>query len=315
METAGVPPPASAARSERVIPAFKPPDILWYFGAFATAFATFEVITKIPDSQRDLWQLLVALAFFAAFAFASFVLLRTWWIPGGLTAALAIGMVPAIGHGFTSLIGTYPKDVFFDPTQNFSWSVFLIGVMSIVAGLVAFALTRFSFILFTVVLGISLTVQLLIPGIHHHPSADDHLVAAIVLGAVLVLIGLMLDAGGRRRDAFWFHVGGFTNVAVGLAYYSAAPSGNSERGWIPMFIAGAVVLVCSAPLWRGTWAAYGLLGFYAPILHWLTNVLTADTAGRAWLLLAVSVSIFLLGFGLARSGRWRGRVGAARIDA
>ena len=69
METAGVPPPASAARSERVIPAFKPPDILWYFGAFATAFATFEVITKIPDSQRDLWQLLLALAFFAAFAF------------------------------------------------------------------------------------------------------------------------------------------------------------------------------------------------------------------------------------------------------
>src|SRR5207248_351171 len=185
-----------------------------------------------------------------------------------------------IGHGFTSLIGTYPKDVFFDPTQNFSWSVFLIGVVSIVAGLVAFALTRFSFILFTVVLGISLTVQLLIPGIHHHPSADDHLVAAIVLGAVHVLMGLMLDAGGRRRDAFWFHVGGFTNVAVGLAYYSAAPSGNSERSWIPMFIAGAVVLVCSAPLWRGTWAAYWLLCFYAPILHWLTIVLTADTAGR-----------------------------------
>src|SRR5437763_1822757 len=227
METAGVPPPASAARSERVIPAFKPPDILWYFGAFATAFATFEVITKIPDSQRDLWQLLLALAFFAAFAFASFVLLRTWWIPGGLTAALAVAMVPAIGHGFTSLIGTYPKDVFFDPTQNFSWSVFLIGVVSIVAGLVAFALTRFSFLFFTVVLGISLTTQLLIPGIHHHPSADDHLVAAIVLGAVLVLIGLILDAGGRRRDAFWFHVGGFTNVAVGLAYYSAAPSSST----------------------------------------------------------------------------------------
>src|SRR5207248_6949955 len=136
------------------------------------------------------------------------------------------------------------------------------------------------------------------PGVDNHPSADDHFITTIVLGAVLVLIGLALDALGRRRDAFWFHVGGFTNVAVGLAYYAGNPTGNAERGWVPMIIAGAIVLVCSAPLWRGTWAAYGLLGFYAPILHWLTNGVSADSTGYALLLLAIGVSIFLLGFGL-----------------
>jgi hypothetical protein len=312
METAGAPPRVPA---ERVIPAFKPPDILWYFGAFATAFATFEVISKIPDGQRDVWQLLISLAFFAAYAIASFALLRAWWIPGGLAATLAVAMVPAVGHAFAVLIGTYPKDVFFDPTRNFSWTLFLIGVASIVAGLVAFALTRFAFLFFTVVLAISITVQFLIPGIHHHPSADDHFVAALVLGGALVIIGLLLDVGGRRRDAFWFHVGGFTNVAFALGYYAANSGGNTDRGWIPMFIAGAIVLLCSAPLWRGTWAAYGLLGFYAPILHWLTNIFTADTTGRAWLLLAVSVSIFLLGFGLSRARRGRRLAGAAEIEA
>ena len=302
METAGAPPPPPAARAERVVPAFKPPDILWYFGAFAT----YEVIDKVSNSQRDVWQLLVTLAFFVAFAVASFLFLRRWWVAGGLAAALVVAMVPAVGHGVFSLIGTWPNDVFFDPTQHFSWSLFLTGVASIVAGLVAFAATRFAFLFFTVVLALSLTVQLLIPGIHRHAPADDHLVAAIALGIVLVGLGLALDAGGRRRAAFWFHVGGFTNVAFGLAYYAGNSGGNTERGWIPMFIAGAVVLLCSAPLWRGTWAAYGLLGFYVPILHWLTNVFNADTTGRAWLLLAVSVSIFVLGFGLSRSRRRTG---------
>lgn len=303
METAGAPPAGPATRAERVVPAFKPPDILWYFGAFATAFATFEVISKIPDSQRDLWQLLLSLAFFAAYAVASFILLRSWWIAGGLAAALAVAMVPEAGHAFGVLIGTYPRDVFFDPMETFSWTVFLIGVAWIVAGFVAFAVTRFAFQFFSIVLAISITLQFLIPGIHDHPSADDHLVAAIVVGIALVLAGLVLDAGGRRRDAFWFHVGGFANIAVGLGYYAANPNGNTERGWIPMLITGAIVLLLSAPLWRGTWAAYGLLGFYAPILHWLTNIFTADTTGRAWLLLAVSASIFLLGFGLARTRR------------
>lgn len=311
METAGAPPPAPAVRAERVVPVFKPPDILWYFGTFATAFATFEVISKVPNGQRDLWQLLVALGFFAAYAVASLVLLRSWWIAGGLAAALAVAMVPAIGHGFAVLIGTYPKDVFFDPTQSFSWTLFLIGLATIVAGLVAFALTRFSFLFFTVVFATSITAQLVVPGFHHHPSANDHFVAALVLGAALVTVGLLLDLGGRRRDAFWFHVGGFTNVAFALGYYAGNSAGNTERGWIPMFIAGAIVLLCSAPLWRGTWAAYGLLGFYAPILHWLTNIFTADTTGRAWLLLAVSVSIFLLGFGLSRARRGRRAAQAA----
>jgi hypothetical protein len=305
METAGAPPPAPAAPAERVVPAFKPPDILWYFGAFATAFATFEVISKIPDSQRDVWQLLLSLGFFAAYAVAARFLARTWWIAGGLAAALAVTMVPAVGHGFGVLIGTYPSDVFFDPMESFSWTVFLIGVAWMVAGLFAFAVTRFAFQFFSVVLAISVTVQLLVPGIHRHASADDHLVTAILVGVALVLAGLVLDAGGRRRDAFWFHVGGFTNIAVGLGYYAANPNGNSDRGWIPMLIAGAIVLLLSAPLWRGTWAAYGLLGLYAPILHWLTNIFTADTTGRAWLLLAVSVSIFILGFGLARTRRRR----------
>lgn len=41
---------------------------------------------------------------------------------------------------------------------------------------------------------------------------------AIVLGAALLAVGLALDAASRRRGAFWLHLGGFTSVAVALAY-------------------------------------------------------------------------------------------------
>ena len=312
METAGGRPPQTAAAStEREASGFDPPNILWFFGAFAIAFASFAAINKIPESQRDLWEFLVSLGFFAAYALVSVVLLRTWWVPGGLAAALAVAMVPAVGYGVASLIGTFPKDVFSDPTQHFSWSVFLIGIATMIAGLVAFALTRFAFLFLTVVLAISITAQFFLPAVDSHPSGDDHLVTAIVLGAVLLAVGLVLDAASRRRDAFWLHVGGFSNVAVALAYYAANSGGNTNRGWIPMIIAGAIALLCSAPLWRGTWAAYGLLGFYAPIFHWLTNGVNANSTGYAWLLLAIGVSIFVLGFVLFRSDRlrptWRGR--------
>jgi hypothetical protein len=303
METAGAPPPPAATLTERPTPAFKPPHILWFFGAFAITFATYGVLSRIPESHRELWEFLVSLGFVVAYAGATVWLRRAWWIPTGLAAAMAVAILPAVGFGFTSLIGTLPKDVPLDPAQRFSWSVFLIALASAIAGLVAFAFTRFAFLFFTVVVAASLAVQFLLPGVDHHPSAGDHFVTALVWGVVVVLVGLVLDGARRRRDAFWFHVAGFTNVAVALSYYATSAGGNANRGWVPMIVAGAIVLLCSAPLSRGTWAAFGLLGFYAPILHWLTSGVGAGSTGYAWLLLAIGVSIFLLGFALSRSGR------------
>jgi hypothetical protein len=291
------------------------PNVLWFFGAFAIAFATLELIDKVPESHRDLWEFLVSAALYIGFAAVGLLLIRAaWWIPGSLFLAVAVAVMPAVGYGVASLIGTFPKEPFFDPFQQSSWSVIIIGLVTMVDALVSFALTRFSFLFFTFALATSFTAQFFLPVIDSSPSDAHHLTTAIVVGAALVLIGLGLDARGRRRDAFWFHTIGFFGVAVGLAYYASGASGGSNRGWIPMCIAGAFVLLAAAPLRRATWAVYGLLGFYAPVLHWLTSNLNLSSAGDAAILLAIGLSIFLLGIALHRFGRvWTDRPPGRRV--
>jgi hypothetical protein len=293
---------AGSLRAERDFPRFDTPNVLWFFGAFAMSFATDLVLSQVPKSHHELWEFLVAVAFVVVYAaIAGLLLWAGWWVPGGLTAAVAVSIVPAAGFGLTSLIRTFPKGV--PPTQTFSWSIFLIGIATIAAGLIAFALTRFSFLFSTVAASISLTAQFLLPGIDKHPSTDAHFVMAIVVGAAMVVLGLLLDVIHLRRDAFWFHAIGFANVAVALGYYAVNSSGDTNRGWIPMIIAGGVVLLAAAPLRRATWAVYGVLGFYAPIVHWLTNGVRPNSAGYSLLLLAIGTSIFVLGLAMHRFGR------------
>ena len=74
METAGGPPAAAPRPVERNWPRLDTPNVLWFFGAFATAIATLAVIDKVPESSRDVWELIVAIAFYLAYSAAGFVL-------------------------------------------------------------------------------------------------------------------------------------------------------------------------------------------------------------------------------------------------
>src|SRR5919201_3501081 len=216
METAGTLPPRTAAPSTgRVWPRMDTPNVLWFFGAFAIAFATLALIDKVPESHRDVWEFLVSAAFYIGFAAVGLLLVRgAWWIPGSLLVAVAVALMPAVGYGVASLIGTFPKEPFFDPFQNTSWSVILIGIATMLDALVSFAITRFSFIFFTFTVATLITAQFFLPVIDNSPSAEAHLTTALVVGAALVIFGLALDLAARRRDAFWFHTAGFFGVAL-----------------------------------------------------------------------------------------------------
>jgi len=279
-----------------------PPNVLWFFGAFAISFGVEALLSTIPTSHRSVWVFIAAVGFFVAFAVASWALLQArWWVPGGLAAALAVSMVPPVSVFFLKLIGVWPEHLN-HPFSGFSGYTFGVALVTAVAGLVAVALTRFSFI-FAVVVGAILAASQLLVAAFESPSADDRATMALVAGSLLVIVGVFMDAFARRRDAFWFHVLGWLSIAAGLVFFAVDPNGDPERGWIPMLIVGVLMLIVAGPIRRATWAVYGVLGYYAPVLHYMINGLNEQRWPFALLLLAVGLSIFLLGMLLHRYGQ------------
>jgi hypothetical protein len=287
---------------ERAWPRLDLANVLWFFGAITAAISSIAVLDKIPESHADLWVLLASLGFLVAYALAATLLLRrALAVPGGLMATVSAAMTPAVGYAFTQLVDVYPNDPFFEPFGKFSGALFAIGLATVLAALVAFAATRFAFTLALLVGAALVTVQMLTPA--WGTSGDDHAVSGIVSGAAAVVVGLLLDAAARRRYAFWFYVGGYFAIGASILYYvfRGLGGGGSGGAWLALLLVGAAVLLGAAFLRRVTWAAYGALGVYGALFHYLG----ADDWTR-YLLLVVSLVVFALGIGVARR-----RAGAA----
>jgi hypothetical protein len=295
METASGPIPG------RERPAFDTPNILWFFGAFTAAVASEAVIARVHPSARGAWILLVSLAFLAAFALLSAGLLHAGWsAPGGVLAAMAVTFVAPAGGAFERLIGYWPGSPGIDFVQEYEGAAFALVVAIAVAGLIAFALVRFPFILAIVAVTTFAATQLLLPVVVAQPSPGDHATAFIVVGGALILIGLALDAMHERRAAFWWHLVGLSALAVGLGYHAFR---NATWGWVLIFVVGTALLLLATVLLRGTWAVFGVAGFFIPIAHyldvWLGNL------GTAFALIAVGLGLVAFGIGAhSYGGTW-----------
>ena len=266
---------------------------------------SYVLLGALPESHSSVWIFVAGLAFLLVYSAASHGLLRHgWWVPGGLAAALAVAMVPAVAIGFLRLIDVWSNEV---PITGFNAYALAVAIVTAVAGLIAYWLTRFTFLYFTVVTAILVAAQFLAEA-GASPSSEDRATAALVTGGLMVIVGVFLDAFGRRRDAFWFHALGWFSVAAGLVFLIVEQGGDPERGWVPMLIVGTLMVIAAGPIRRATWAVYGVLGYYAPLLHYMVTNLNENGWVFAVALLAVGLSIFVFGMVIHRfGGTWRQR--------
>lgn len=281
-----------------------PPNVFWFFGAFVIEVGVYALIEAIPTSQDGVWRLVTAVGLFVGFVLLAAALVRrSWSVPGGLAAALAVGTLPAVAVGFLQLIDVWPHESFLGPFTDFSGYWFGVALATAAVGLLAFALTRFPFIIGVSIAIVIVAAQLFVPCFVEAPSGDDRSTMALVVGSLLVIAGIFLDAFGRRREAFWFHVLGWLTAAGGLILFTVDASGDTDRGWVPMLIVGLALLVSAAPVRRATWAVYGVLGFYAAVVHYLTTGLDESRWPFALLLLVLGLSIFAFGMVTHRYGK------------
>jgi peptidoglycan/LPS O-acetylase OafA/YrhL len=281
-----------------------PPNVLWFAGTYVVAGGSYALLGALPESHSSAWIFVAALAFLLVYSAASHRLLRQgWWVPGGLAAAVAIAMVPAVAVGFLRLIDVWSNDV---PITDFNGWALAVAIVTAVAGLIAYWLTRFTFLYFTVVTAILVAAQFLAAA-GGSPSGEDRATAALVSGGLMVIAGVFLDAFGRRRDAFWFHALGWFSAAAGLVFLIVEPGGHPERGWIPMLIVGTLIVIAAGPIRRATWAVYGVLGYYAPLLHYMLTGLNENGWVFAVALLTAGLSIFVFGMLIHRFGGTWGR--------
>jgi hypothetical protein len=276
-----------------------PPNVLWFSGTYATALASYGLLSTLPTSHNSLWIFLLGIAFLLAYAAAAWLLLeRGWTIPGGLAAALAAGMTPAVTVGFLQLIDVWPSE--FPLTDFNGWAV-AVAALTAGAGFVVYASTRFPFD-FLIVCG-ALVVLAQFVAVAAGTSGDDRATAALLAGGLLVVVGVFLDAFGRREDAFWFHTVGWFSVAAGLAFFTVEPSRDPNRGWVPMLVLGVLLVIAAGPIRRASWAVYGLLGYYAAIGHYLERGLNENRWPFALALLGLAISIFVTGMLQYRYGK------------
>ncbi len=300
METAGVLPPQRPAAGGAVRPWFDPPNVLWFFGSLAAGSTSAAEIAGIPKSGHGVWVFLTALGFIAAFLLLAWVLLqRQLWLPAGLMAWVAAALVPMAVYGFERLIGTWPHSDFeaFDPIdttfRSFSGNLTALAAAGAVAGLLAFGATRLHFTLALTAFWLLVLPQIVVSLVTDDFANRDRVWLVIASGAVLVGLGLALDLPGRRRSAFWFHVFGLLGVAIGLLYFTQQQ--HKTGAFVAVTLLGAVVVIGAALLRRATWAAYGTLGVYSGLFHFLDDA----TRDRIAPLLITFVGLGLVALGIA----------------
>jgi hypothetical protein len=69
-----------------------------------------------------------------------------------------------------------------------------------------------------------------------------------------------------------------------------------------MLVVGTLIAIASGPIRRATWAVYGVLGYYAGLLHYMITGLNERHWTFALALLAAGLGIFVVAMVLHRYG-------------
>lgn len=217
----------------------------------------------------------------------------------GVVAAVAVATVPLVVYAAHAATGVLrlPDYADYDAFDDWGGSAWMaMEVSALVAAAAAWWRHRTSFLLAPLVAALASLVLDLGDAVSSGSGSDlGRQVAAWLLAVGLTAAGVVLDGRGRRREAFWPHLGAL--LAAGLAVLLLEGGGTPTA--LAYLVLGAAAIAAGVVLDRRVHLALGGLYLVGALSYFAFDVF-GDTVLFAPALAVIGLGVLLGGVVLAR---------------
>lgn len=284
-------------------PTFKPAHILYYLGGL-TAIGAMTLFMTLGWERYRGWGLVAIATVYAVIALALTVALlkRQLALPAGITAVLAVVMVPLAVYGAQHALGFWPTDRAVRGYRDFhrliDWRWLLMELATLAASTIVLWRYRLPFVVLPIAvtlwyMSMDATAFLLGGSTAEFFSPQGKLVSTW-FGICMVIVALWVDVRTRtsRDFAFWLHVFGALTFWGGLTSMDS----HSELGKFLYCCINIAMVALGATLSRRVFAVFGGIGIALYLGH------LSDTIFKNSMLFPVALTA--IGLGIVAAGVW-----------
>jgi hypothetical protein len=288
---------------EHETPGFKPAHVLYYLGGMIAIGAMTLFMTLGWERFGGLGLLLISAGYGAlAIALTEFLLGRKHLaLPAGITAALAVVLVPLAVYGAQHLLGLWPADgstqwAYRDYHTRIDWRWLIMEFATLAAGTIALWRYRLAFLVLPVAVTLWYMSMDLTPflfgGDPTQFFSDRGKWVSTGFGLAMVLIAFWVDMRSRKsRDfAYWLYVFGVLTFWGGLSSMDS----NSEVGKFIYCCINLLLITIGAALSRRVFAVFGGIGVAIYLGH-LSYTVFKDSMLFPVALTAIGLSVVAAG--------------------
>lgn len=288
---------------EQETPSFKPAHILYYLGGLIAIGAMTLFMTLGWERFGGTGLLLVSLIYCAiAVALTEFFLARrNLAIPAGITAVLAVVMVPLAVYGAQHVLGLWSSDgprtwAYRDYHTHIDWRWLMMEFATLAAGATALWRFRLPFMVLPVAVTLWYMSMDLTPFLFGASSAeffsDRGKLVSMWFGFAMTLLAFWVDVRSyHSKDfAFWLYVFGVLAFWGGLTSMDS----NSELNKFLYCCVNLLMIALGAALSRRVFAVFGGIGVALYLGH-LSHTVFKDSMLFPVALTAIGLAVIAVG--------------------
>ena len=284
-------------------PTFKPSHILYYLGGMIAIGAMSLFMTLGWEKFGGTGLLLIAIGYsLVALALTEFLLTRRQLaLPAGITAVLAVTMIPLAVYGAQNALGYWPADdkstwAYRDFHTRIDWRWLMMEFATLAAGTIAVWRYRLPFLVMPLAvtlwyMSMDLT-PFLLGGDAKSIFSDKGKLVSTYFGLATTLVAFWVDVRSRQQKdfAYWLYIVGV------LTFWGGLTSMNSDSEFSKFLYCciNLLLIAIGAALSRRVFAVFGAIGVSIYLGH-LSHTVFKDSMLFPVALTAIGLAIVGIG--------------------